>query len=272
MNRAPMPAAATWPLAWPARAWRRQAVALSGALLLHGLALIALLGSWQAKPAAEPQVRTLTTQLISLAPAAVVAPALAPVAPAALPEPAAVAPAPVAPPLAPPPLAQAALARKRLQQLEQQREQQREQLEQQREQAREQARDEQLLAERRRDDQQRSAALAQQQASQQAAAAADARARAAADASRQYLPIAKEAPDYPDRALDKGVEGDCSVSYTVTAQGRVDNPQVAGDCHPLFVRPSLAAAKTFRYQPRIVDGHAVAVANVRNTFHYRIQD
>lgn len=264
MNRAPMSVAATWPLAWPARAWRRQAVALSGALLLHGLALIALLGSWQAKPAAEPQVRTLTTQLISLAPAAVVAPALAPVAPAALPEPAAVAPAPVAPPLAPPPLAQAALARKRLQQLEQQREQ----LEQQREQAREHARDEQLLAERRRDDQQRSAALAQQQA----AAAADARARAAADASRQYLPIAKEAPDYPDRALDKGVEGDCSVSYTVTAQGRVDNPQVAGDCHPLFVRPSLAAAKTFRYQPRIVDGHAVAVANVRNTFHYRIQD
>jgi TonB family protein len=240
-------------------------VALSGALLLHGLALIALLGSWQAKPAAEPQVRTLTTQLISLAPAAVAAPALAPVEPAPVPTP--VVPARVEPPLAKAPLEQAKLARKRLEQ------QRLEQLEQQRQQQREQ-----LQAERQRQDQQRAAdALAQQQAQQRqqseaAAAAADARARAAADASRQYLPIAKEAPDYPDRALDKGVEGDCSVSYTVTAQGRVDNPQVAGDCHPLFVRPSLAAAKTFRYQPRIVDGHAVAVANVRNTFHYRIQD
>ena len=267
MNRLPMPAVATWPLAWPARAWRRQAVALSGALLLHGLAFTALLSHWQSAPPAEPQVRTLTTQLLSLAPPVVPAPAPQ-VAPAALPEPAAVVPARVGPALAKAPLEQAKLARKRQEQ------QRAEQLEQHREQQREQ-----LLAERQRDDQQRAAdALAQQQASQQAQqrqqqeAAADARARAAADASRQYLPIAKEAPDYPERALDKGVEGDCSVSYTVTAQGRVDNPQVAGDCHPLFVRPSLAAAKTFRYQPRIIDGHAVAVANVRNTFHYRIQE
>lgn len=266
MSRVPMLAVTTWPLAWPARAWRRQAVALSGALLLHGLAFTALLNHWQSAPPAEPQVRTLTTQLLSLAPAVVPVPA-PPVAPAALPEPAVVVPARVEPALAKAPLEQAKLARKRQEQ------QRAEKLEQQRE---------QLQAERQRDDQQRAAdALAQQQASQQAqqrqqqaaaAAAADARARAVADASRQYLPIAKEAPDYPERALDKGVEGDCSVSYTVTAQGRVDNPQVAGDCHPLFVRPSLAAAKTFRYQPRIIDGHAVAVANVRNTFHYRIQE
>lgn len=268
MNSVPMPVVATWPLAWPARAWRRQAVALSGALLLHGLAFTALLSDWQSAPPAEPQVRTLTTQLLSLAPPVVPAP-VPQVAPAALPEPAAVVPAPVAPPLAKAPLEPAKLARKRLEQ------QRAEQLEQQREQQRKQ-----MQAERQRHDQQRAAdALAQQQASQQVqqrqqqeAAAADARARAAADASRQYLPIAKQAPDYPERALDKGVEGDCSVSYTVTAQGRVDNPQVAGDCHPLFVRPSLAAAKTFRYQPRIIDGHAVAVANVRNTFHYRIQE
>lgn len=270
MNRMPMPAVATWPLVWPARAWRRQAVALGGALLLHGLAFTALLSHWQSSPPAEPQVRTLTTQLLSLAPAAVPVPA-PPVAPAALPEPAAVAPAQVAPPLAPPPVEQAALARKRLQKLEQQRVQQRKQVEQQREQAREQARDKQLAAERQRNDQQRAAALAQQQASQQAAAA-EARARAIADASRQYLPIAKEAPDYPDRALDKGIEGDCSVTYRVTSAGRVDNPLVVGDCHPLFVRPSLVAAKSFRYQPRIVDGHAVAVDNVRNTFHYRIKE
>jgi protein TonB len=265
MNSALAPVVPAWQVAWPTRAWWRQAVALGAALLLHGLALIALLGNWQAKPPAEPQVRTLTTQLISLAPAAVAAPALPPAEPVPAPVPTDVVPARVEPPLAKAPLEQAKLARKRVEQLEQKREQAREQ----------------LRAERQRQDQQRAAdALAQQQASQQvqqrqqheAAAAADARARAAADASRQYLPIAKEAPDYPERALDKGIEGDCSVSYTVTAQGRVDSPQVAGDCHPLFVRPSLAAAKTFRYQPRIVDGHAVAVANVRNTFHYRIQE
>ncbi|WP_235989146.1 energy transducer TonB, partial [Pseudomonas lopnurensis] len=90
-------------------------------------------------------------------------------------------------------------------------------------------------------------------------------------ASRQYLPIAKQPPSYPQRALDMGLQGECTVSYRVDPQGRVESPKVVGDCHPLFIRPSLVAAKTFRYQPRIVDGRAVAVPDVRNTFHYRIE-
>jgi protein TonB len=89
--------------------------------------------------------------------------------------------------------------------------------------------------------------------------------------SRQYQPLSKEAPDYPERALDKNIEGDCSVEYTVNTQGRVENPRVLDGCHPLFMRPSLAAANTFRYQPRIVEGKAVAVPAVRNTFHFRIK-
>lgn len=89
--------------------------------------------------------------------------------------------------------------------------------------------------------------------------------------SRQYQPLSKQAPDYPERALDKNIEGDCSVEYTVNTQGRVENPKVLEGCHPLFMRPSLAAANTFRYQPRMVDGKPVPVPAVRNTFHYRIK-
>ena len=248
----------------PACGWCRNAGAAVGARVLHGLVLVGLLGQWQSSPVQEPEVRTLTTQLISLAPP--VAPAPPPPEPVVAPEPAPVKPAvvpPVEPRVQPQKLEHAALARQRVAEREQERKQ-----EQQR-----QAQEQQRL------DQQRRAAeqLAQQQAQQrlaeqQAQAAERARqAEAAAAASRQYLPIAKEAPDYPDRALDKGIEGDCSVTYTVTPQGRVADPQVAGDCHPLFVRPSLAAAKTFRYQPRIVAGQAVAVAGVKNTFHYRTE-
>ena len=248
----------------PACGWCRNAGAAVGARVLHGLVLVGLLGQWQSSPVQEPEVRTLTTQLISLAPP--VAPAPPPPEPVVAPEPAPVKPAvvpPVEPRVQPQKLEHAALARQRVAEREQERKQ-----EQQR-----QAQEQQRL------DQQRRAAeqLAQQQAQQrlaeqQAQAAERARqAEAAAAASRQYLPIAKEAPDYPDRALDKGIEGDCSVTYTVTPQGRVADPQVAGDCHPLFVRPSLAAAKTFRYQPRIVAGQAVAVVGVKNTFHYRIE-
>ena len=247
----------------PACGWCCNAGAALGALVLHGLVLVGLLGQWQSSPAQEPEVRTLTTQLISLAPPA--APAPPPPEPVVVaPEPAPVKPTvapPVEPRVQPQQLEHAALARQRVAEREQKQKQER------------QAQEQQRL------DQQRRAAeqLAQQQAQQrlaeqQAQAAERARqAEAAAAASRQYLPIAKEAPDYPDRALDKGIEGDCSVTYTVTPQGRVADPQVAGDCHPLFVRPSLAAAKTFRYQPRIVAGQAVAVVGVKNTFHYRIE-
>jgi len=119
--------------------------------------------------------------------------------------------------------------------------------------------------------------LEQQRVAQERQAAEKARvltptpAAAPAFDSRQYQPLSKEAPDYPERALDKNIEGDCTLEYSVNTQGRVENPKVLDGCHPLFMRPSLAAANTFRYQPRIVDGKAVAVPAVRNTFHYRIK-
>ena len=89
--------------------------------------------------------------------------------------------------------------------------------------------------------------------------------------SSQYFPVQKDAPAYPSRALDKGIQGACTVRYTVNTKGRVENPEVLDDCHPFFIKPSLAATKSFRYTPRIVDGKAVNVPNVKNTFQYRIE-
>ena len=250
----------------PSSGWLRSFLAAGVAVGLHALVLALLLAHWQAETPAAPQVRTLTTRLITLAPPAPPQPEVI-VAPPAVVEP--VQPVEAAKPdprIAQQKLEQAVLARKRV---EEQRERQRlehERTEQQRvERERRERREAETLA--RQQEQQR---LAEQQAQAQAAERAR-QAEAAAAASRQYLPIAKEAPDYPERALDKGVEGDCTVSYRVNPQGRVENPQVVGDCHPLFVRPSLVAAKTFRYQPRVVDGQAVAVDGVKNTFHYRIE-
>lgn len=264
-----LPSAASW----------RNFTAAGVAVGLHALVLALLLVHWPSDTPEAPQVRTLTTQLITLpapvppaptvAPSEVLLPVVTapPVEPVVLPR-----IEPVQPTVAPKPdphiqqqkLEQATLARKRAE--EQKRQQQ---VEQQR--AAEQQRIERQQREALAQTQQRQA---QEQALQRQQAAAAERARqaeAAAAASRQYLPIAKDAPDYPDRALDKNIEGDCTVSYRVNPQGRVENPSVVGDCHPLFVRPSLTAAKTFRYQPRMENGKAVAVEGVKNTFHYRIE-
>ncbi|WP_460114456.1 energy transducer TonB [Pseudomonas sp. H3_G03] len=237
----------------------RNSLAASLAVALHVGVLAALMLGWSTEAPTLEAPRVMHTQLVIMPPA----PAPAPVP---MPEPAAVAapaPEPVVVPVPAKPvvdpqvqaqkLEKAALARKRVEErkLEQQQQQQREAAEE------------------------RSRELEQQRLAQERLAAERARPAAPAAApafdSRQYQPLSKEAPDYPERALDKNIEGDCSVEYTVNTLGRVENPRVLDGCHPLFMRPSLAAANTFRYQPRMVDGKAVAVPAVRNTFHYRIK-
>ncbi|SCX76791.1 energy transducer TonB [Pseudomonas sp. NFACC37-1] len=251
----------------------RNGLAAGLAVALHAAIAALLVLGWNVeKPVAETP-RVLRTQLVML-PAAPVAEAPAPAAVI-----------PVAPPVvepAPPPtqaplpvptkplvdprvqaqkLEQAALTRKRVE-------------EQKREQQAQQQQRERLESERRRQDAEQQAAE-QQRLVRQAQALAEQRqaeqARQAIADSRSYQPLSKQAPDYPQRALDKGLEGDCTVEYSVTPEGRIDSPKVLDGCHPLFIRPSLAAAQTFRYQPRIIDGKAVTVPAVRNTFHYRIK-
>ena len=230
----------------------RNSFAASLAVALHVGVLAALMLGWSTE---KPQVeapRVMHTQLVIMPPAPAAAPVPEPVAVAAPPEPVSV-PVPPKPVVDPQIQAQklekAALARKRVEEKKAEQQQER------------------LAAE------QRNRELEQQRlaAAQAARPAAPAPAPAPAFDSRQYQPLSKEAPDYPERALDKNIEGDCSVEYTVNTQGRVENPRVLDGCHPLFMRPSLAAANTFRYQPRIVDGKAVPVPAVRNTFHYRIK-
>ena len=245
------------PLPWT-RLWR-DSQALVVSVALHSAVVAFLVLGWsmeQSMP--EPAPSTLKTRLVML-PAE---PLAAPPAPEPLPV---VAPAPVVeakpevvkpkvdPQLQARKLEQAALARKRVE------EQKQAQVEQQKA-AQVEVQRQRALAEA--SAQQARVAADNARRAQQAAAAADV---------RQYLPISKQAPDYPQRALDKGIEGDCTVEYSVTPQGKVDNPKVVGNCHPAFIRPSLVAAATFRYQPRMVDGQAVTVPGVRNTFHYKIQ-
>lgn len=236
------------------RVWRNS-LAASLAVALHvGVGALLMLG-WSTETPPVEAPRVMHTQLVMLPAAPLLAPVPEPVAvtPPA-PEPVAV-PASLKPTVDPQVQAQklekAALARKRVEEHKVEQQQQR------------------LATE------QRNRELEQQRLNQERLAAATARAAAPAPApafdSRQYQPLSKEAPDYPERALDKQIEGDCSVEYTVNTQGRVENPKVLEGCHPLFIRPSLAAATTFRYQPRIVEGKAVAVPAVRNTFHYRIK-
>jgi len=242
------------PMPWT-RMWHNsQALVVSVAL--HSAVVAFLVLGWSMEQSLpEPTPSTLKTRLVMLPAEPVVAPAAPEPVPVVAPAPVVeVKPEVVKPKVDPQiqarKLEQAVLARKRV-------EAQKQAQAEQREAAQVEAQRQQAMVE-----QARIAAADNARRAQQAAAAADV---------RQYLPISKQAPDYPQRALDKGIEGDCTVEYSVTPQGKVDNPKVVGNCHPAVIRPSLVAAATFRYQPRLVDGQPVTVPGVRNTFHYKIQ-
>ncbi|MCQ4324083.1 energy transducer TonB [Stutzerimonas stutzeri] len=246
------------------RRWPGDLAAALLAVGLHAGLFALLLHGWTPELKVPAASQVLATQLVSL-PQPPAEPVVEPLAESPVePAPAQVRPAEPAPDprIEQHRLEQAELALARAEQArseQRRREQQRQREERQRQEA-----------ERERQRQVREARQQAERARLEAEAAE--RARLAAEAaSRQYLPIAKQPPSYPQRALDMGLQGECTVSYRVDRQGRVESPKVVGDCHPLFIRPSLAAAKTFRYQPRIVDGRAVAVPDVRNTFHYRIE-
>lgn len=88
----------------------------------------------------------------------------------------------------------------------------------------------------------------------------------------EYLPIVKVAPIYPRRAQSRGVEGYCTVEYTVTKTGTTKDIEPV-DCSPpgYFERASVKAAEKFKYKPRVVDGEPIEVPGIQNRFTYELE-
>ncbi len=86
----------------------------------------------------------------------------------------------------------------------------------------------------------------------------------------EFLPIVKVQPMYPNRAATRGIEGYCTVMYTVTATGTTRDPEITDCPNSVFKSSSLKAALKFKYKPRVVDGVAVEVPGVRNKFTYQL--
>jgi TonB family protein len=87
----------------------------------------------------------------------------------------------------------------------------------------------------------------------------------------EYLPLVTVSAVYPAAAQAQGIEGRCVVEYTIAATGATRDVR-ARDCAPagVFERAAVAAARQFKYRPRIRDGAPVAVAGVRNEFRFAL--
>lgn len=89
----------------------------------------------------------------------------------------------------------------------------------------------------------------------------------------EYLPIVKIAPQYPRRALSKGIEGYVILEYTVTKQGMVKDPIVI-EAKPAgtFDEAAIKSALRYKYKPRVVDGEPIEVSGVRTIINFQIED
>lgn len=68
-------------------------------------------------------------------------------------------------------------------------------------------------------------------------------------------PIITVAPDYPRRALRRGIEGYVELSYTVNEFGGVENIKViASEPKGIFEDAAIKAMKKFKYKPLVLDG------------------
>jgi protein TonB len=73
------------------------------------------------------------------------------------------------------------------------------------------------------------------------------------------IPLVAVQPNYPGRALERGIEGYCVVSFTITAAGTTRDIAELECSNSVFLRDSIRAAERLRYSPRIINGRPVEV-------------
>ena len=89
---------------------------------------------------------------------------------------------------------------------------------------------------------------------------------------RDAQPMVRIPPQYPPRAAERGVEGNCLMQFDVTPDGTPTNI-VALDCtSSLFERSSIRAVERWRYEPRIENGNAVWRRGVQTSLDYQLAE
>lgn len=87
------------------------------------------------------------------------------------------------------------------------------------------------------------------------------------------LPLVRIPPDYPPRALSRGIQGWVRVQFTITETGSVkDAIVVAAEPQNVFNDAALAAIARWRYNPRVVNGQAVERVGVQTEIRFELTE
>lgn len=95
----------------------------------------------------------------------------------------------------------------------------------------------------------------------------------AVNEARMPIPFLTPAPEYPHRALARGVEGWVLVSFTIAASGAVADPSVVDADPPgVFDAAALRAVMRYRYRPQIVAGVPTPTPGMLLRIHFELED
>ena len=94
-----------------------------------------------------------------------------------------------------------------------------------------------------------------------------------AGSDRDVVPLVRIAPDYPQRALQRGLEGWVRVQFTITVTGTVKDPLVVdADPKNIFDDAALKSIARWRYNPKVEDGVAVERVGVQTIIRFQLEN
>lgn len=92
-----------------------------------------------------------------------------------------------------------------------------------------------------------------------------------ASADGDAVPMVRVPPQYPERALQRGIEGRVLIEFTISRSGAVkDAKVVAAEPSSIFNKAAIKAVLQWKYNPKIVNGKAVEQRGVRIAIPFRL--
>ncbi len=87
------------------------------------------------------------------------------------------------------------------------------------------------------------------------------------------IPVVRQNPEYPPRAIDFGHEGWVQVQFSVTTIGTVrDAVVVASEPGTIFDDAALKAIARWRYNPRVESGEAVERVGLQTVIRFELEN
>ena len=91
------------------------------------------------------------------------------------------------------------------------------------------------------------------------------------NSDQQAMPLYRVEPRYPARAMKQGAEGMVELSFTIDTLGRpVDIKVIKAKPRRLFEKAATRALQKWKYQPKLVDGKAIAQVGQTVTLEFKL--